>query len=411
MTRFDFSQPAFRASVLSFLGSRFVVLTAAWLGLSNLPRLYHGGPITEFALGWDGAWYAGIAKVGYFVPPAPSVSNLAFPPVLPLLAHLLGELFGALGVTIDDPDYGSYALAGLIVSNVAFLVALYLLWHLVAASHPQAVANRTLWLIAAFPAGIFWSAFYTESLFLLLVVGCLLAARRGIWPLAGALGALAQLTRWIGVVLVVVLIIEWVAARAKNANGQDTGITLSDHETPGWGDLGWVALIPLSLALCTLYAWSVSGNFWIILQARAGMGQTFSLFPLTYARGVSLLWQSLAQSGPDRDLVLTIGYGNSIYMWLDLCLPVIFAILGVIGWRQGWLLPGDLAWLIAGIIFPLSTGTTFSMTRYLMPVWPAAVVLVRLGTRWPLIPRVWLAASTVLLAVCAYLFANEKWIG
>jgi hypothetical protein len=411
MPRFDFSSQAFRASVLSFLSSRLVVLTAAWLGLSNLPRLYHGGPITEFALGWDGAWYAGIAKFGYFIPPAPAVSNLAFPPVLPLLAHLLGGLFSVFGLTIDDPDYGSYALAGLVVSNLAFLAALYFLWHLVAASHPQSVATRTLWLVAVFPAGVFWSAFYTESLFLLLVVGCLLAARRGIWPLAGALGALAQLTRWIGVVLVVVLIVEWLAARAKNDNGHDAGTTASDRKDPGWGDLGWVALIPLALALYTLCAWSISGNLWIIVQEHAAWGQSFTFFPLTYARGVGLLWQSVAQSGPDKDLVLTVGYGNSLYMWLDLGLPVIFVILGVIGWLRGWLMPGDLAWLLAGIIFLLSAGNTVSMTRFLMPFWPAAVVLARMGIRRPPIIWAWLAASTVLLAVYSYLFANEKWVG
>jgi hypothetical protein len=405
------SAPALRAALLSFAGSRLVILSAAWLGLANLPRLYHHGPITEFALGWDGAWYVGIAKFGYSVPPAPSVSNLAFPPVLPLLVQLLGGMFGAMGFTFDDPDYGSYAFAGLLISNVAFIAALYLLWQLVAANHPQVVANRTLWLLAVFPVGIFWSALYTESLFLLLVVGCLLAARRGIWPLAGVLGALAALTRWIGVVLVAVLIVEWLAARAKSTGEPSREVLPTDHKSPHWSDLGWIALIPLSLALFALYAQSVSGSLWIVLKSRASLGQSFSAFPITYAKGISLLWQSLAQSGPDRDLVLALGYGNSLYMWLDLCLPVLFVILGVIGWRRGWLLPGDLAWLFLGIIFPLSTGTTFSLTRYLMPVWPAAIVLARLSLRRPRLVHAWFTFSTFLLGICAYLFASEKWIG
>jgi hypothetical protein len=405
------STPAFWAAVWSFSGSRVLVFLASWLGLSQLPRYYHGGPLSEFALGWDGAWYVEIARDGYHILPPPGVSNLAFPPILPVLVRLLGGLFGSVGLTFDDPDYGNWALAGLIISNIAFFLALYFLWHLVAQYHPQAVANRTLWLLAVFPLGVFWSALYTESLFLLLTVGCLLAARRGIWPLAGLLGAVAVLTRWIGIVMIGVLLVEWIAARRniRDQHGQDA--QLPARQAPTWRDLGWVALIPLALGGYALYVQAAFGNFGIVLQARTQLGQYLSFFPLTYARGVSLLWQSLTQTGPDRDVVLTLGYGNSLYMWLDLGLPIVFALLGVIGWRRGWLLPSDLAWLALGMFFSLSSGTTFSVTRYLMPLWPAAIVLARLSMRWPNLGRAWLGASTALLAICAYLFANEKWIG
>ena len=64
-------------------------------------------------------------------------------------------------------------------------------------------ARRTVVLIAFFPAAVFFSAAYTESLFLALSVGVLLAARRERWALAGALGALAAATRSMGVLLIV----------------------------------------------------------------------------------------------------------------------------------------------------------------------------------------------------------------
>src|SRR5690348_13033592 len=106
--------------VASFLTTRAIVFLAAWLGLSQVPRFYHKGPLTEVALGWDGAWYVGIAQAGYRLVPPPGASNIAFPPLLPLLTHLLGTLFGAAGVTGDDPDFGTWALAGLLISNLAF---------------------------------------------------------------------------------------------------------------------------------------------------------------------------------------------------------------------------------------------------------------------------------------------------
>jgi hypothetical protein len=405
------SSPAFHAALWSFSCSRALVFLASWFGLGQLPRFYHAGPLSEFALGWDGAWYVEIASNGYHIVPPPGVSNLAFPPILPVLVRLLGGLFGSVGLTFDDPNYGNWALAGLIISNVAFFLALYFLWHLVAEHHPQAVANRTLWLLALFPVGVFWSALYTESLFLLLTVGCMLAARRRMWPLAGFLGAVAVLTRWIGIVMIGVLLVEWIAARRNRQDHYGQDARLPARQAPAWRDLGWVALIPLALGGYAFYVQSAFGNFGIVLQARAQLGQYFSFFPLTYARGVSLLWQSLTQTGPDRDVVLTLGYGNSLYMWLDLGLPIVFALLGVIGWRRGWLLPSDLAWLALGMFFSLSSGTTFSVTRYLMPLWPATIVLARLSLRWPNLGRAWLGASAALLVVCAYLFANEKWIG
>src|SRR4051794_31250616 len=96
-----------RAAVAPFLITRAVVILAAWMGAAALPRLYHQGLFTEIALGWDGAWYAGIARDGYSVPPA-GASNLAFPPLLPLLTGLLGNVLHLLALDAGDPAYGPW---------------------------------------------------------------------------------------------------------------------------------------------------------------------------------------------------------------------------------------------------------------------------------------------------------------
>src|SRR5690349_17419158 len=186
----------FQAPLASFVTTRVVVILAAWMGVSDLIRsnpVYHKGPFVEGALLWDAAWYLGIAQAGYHAPTPTVTSNLAFPPLLPLLVRWGGAGMQALGLDAGNAQYGPWALAGVLISNAAFLVALVLLRHLVALDHPAEVADRTVWLVAALPLGVFWSAFYTESLFLGLAVGAVLAARRGWWPLAGALGGLAVL--------------------------------------------------------------------------------------------------------------------------------------------------------------------------------------------------------------------------
>jgi len=402
---------AIRAALRSFLVTRTVVVLAAGLGVSQLTRTYHKGLFTEAALMWDGAWYAGIAKDGYFLPPPPNASNLAFPPLLPFLTRLLGGFFGYLGFSAGDPDYGNWALAGIVISNLSFFAALYVLWRLVVLDNPPAVADQTLWLIAAFPVSVFWSALYTESLFLLLAVGCLFAARRNAWPVAGILGGLAVLSRWPGVVLIGVLLVEWLAARRASHFNLRGGEETSRPAVVSWKALCWIGLIPLALGCYAAYVQTVFGSPWLVLQARTQMGQSASLFPLTYIHGVSLLWQSVSQTGPDRDLVLQLGYGNSLYMWLDLGLPWVFVGLGIFGWRRHLLRPGDLAWLGLGLIFPLSLGTTFSLTRYLMPLWPALVIGARLSLHWPFFGRALLIGAAGMSALTAYLFANGKWIG
>lgn len=407
--------PALWATLISFLTTRIVVGFSAWAGVNQLlavhPHSYYRGPLTTVALMWDGNWYAGIAQYGYAQPPTPGDTNLAFPPLLSLLARLLGGVFGFFGMAADDPKSGSIALAGVVISNLAFFAALYVLWHLVALDHPPAVANWTLWLVAAFPLGIFWSAFYTESLFLLLSVSCLLAARRGLWGWAGVLGGLAALTRWPGVLLAIVLLVEWISARRERAMRIiPTSQTL--------GSLAAIALVPLSLLGHMLFLKVTVGHALAMLSSHVqGWHETLSFFPLTYAESVGLLWERVWKGGPAQAIgsMLTPWpeqtTGNTLYLWLDLGVPLLFVGLGVLGWRRGWLRTSDLAWLGLGIVFALSWSTTLSVGRYMMPLWPALVVSARLCVRWPIPGRLYLVGASVLLALTAYLFAGAKWVG
>jgi hypothetical protein len=407
--------PALKATLISFLTTRIIVDFSAWAGVSQLlavhPHSYYRGPVTTVALLWDGSWYAGIAQYGYAQPPTPGDINLAFPPQLPLLARLLGGVFSFFGMAADDPNSGSVALAGLVISNLAFFAALYVLWHLVVLDHPPAVANWTLWLVAAFPLGIFWSAFYTESLFLLLSVSCLLAARRGLWGWAGVLGGLAALTRWTGVLLAIVLLVEWISARRERA-------VRASPTSRSLGSLAAIALVPLSLLGHMLFLKVTVGHALAMLNSHAqGWKETLSFFPLTYAESVGLLWQRVLNSGLEQAIrsMLTPwpkqATGNTLYLWLDLGVPLLFVGLGVLGWKRGWLRASDLAWLGLGIAFALSWSTTLSVGRYMMPLWPALVVGARLCVRRPILGLLYLAGASVLSALTAYLFAGANWVG
>jgi hypothetical protein len=412
----SYAWPALRTTLTSFLATRIVVSCSAWASVNHLliihPHSFYRGPFTTAALMWDGVWYAGIAQYGYAQPPTPGDINVAFPPLLPLLARLLGSVFSFLGIAVDDPKSGSVALAGVVISNIAFFVALYALWHLVVLDHPQAVAGWTLWLVAAFPLGIFWSAFYAESLFLVLSVTCLLAARRGLWGWAGVLGGLAALTRWPGMLLVVVLLVELISAR------RETAVRVSSTTPRILSSLAAIGLIPLSLLGHMLFLKATVGHALGMLSSHAqGWHETLSFFPVTYAESVSSLWLRVSQTGPTKTILSMLTprpeqtTGNILYLWLDLGLPLLFAGLGLLGWRRGWLRPSDLVWLGSGIVFALSWSTTLSVARYMMPLWPALVVAARLCAGRPMLGRLYLIGAGVLLALTAYLFAGAKWVG
>lgn len=198
----------------ALLASRLVVLGAGLAGALMVPRRIGWWPadptrITERlgwvgnvlaapAVRWDSIHYLGIAQHGYT-----SMSATVFFPVYPMLVHLVGDVLG------------SEAGAGVVVSLVALLVALVLMHRLTTLELGRRAADVTVGLLAFAPLSLFFSAVYTESLFLALSVGSIYAARRGRWRLACALAGVAAATRVTGVVLVIPLAIMRFNERRK----------------------------------------------------------------------------------------------------------------------------------------------------------------------------------------------------
>jgi hypothetical protein len=151
---------------------------------------------------WDASWYLVIAHYGYR-PDFGSftASRTAFFPLYPLGIRALSGL-GLAPV-----------LAGVLISLVAFGLALYGIHRLTTLelirAHPSAaradvgaVARLAVLLTAFAPMAFFFSAVYTESLYLALSVGLFWCARNGRWAWVGVLGALAAATRSAGVLLI-----------------------------------------------------------------------------------------------------------------------------------------------------------------------------------------------------------------
>ena len=108
---------------------------------------------------------------------------------------------------------GHPLLAGLIVSLVAFLLALLYFWRWTADRLDADTATGAVWLLSAFPLGVFFSAAYTESLYLLIVVGACYYAERRQFARSAAVGFLGGLVRPNGLLLSIP--IAWTAFVAE----------------------------------------------------------------------------------------------------------------------------------------------------------------------------------------------------
>lgn len=206
-----------RIAVRAFVATRVVVwlsgaLAAHFAGLSRQAPAFdplgltHGfGSLGDVLLApaarWDSVWYVNIANNGY-----QDSTHAAFFPLYPFLSRAVGA------------PVGSALLGGLVVSLVAGVAGLAALHRLALIElGDRRAAELAVWMLACFPAAFFLSAVYSESLFLALSVGCVLAARHGRWGWAGLLGLLAAATRSAGVVLLVPLALMWWQAAPRRA--------------------------------------------------------------------------------------------------------------------------------------------------------------------------------------------------
>jgi hypothetical protein len=160
-------------------------LTISWQGL-----------LLEPWQRFDALRYLRLAREGYA-----HEEDSVFPPLYPLLIRGLGNLWSG--------GHAGQLAAALLISNLAGLGLLILLYRVTTAEFGEAYATRTLVYLLLFPTGFFLFAPYTESLFMLLALGSLWAGRNGRFWLAGTLGLLASLTRLTGWVLVIPLLCEW----------------------------------------------------------------------------------------------------------------------------------------------------------------------------------------------------------
>ena len=200
---------ALRAVALPFVVTRGGVLlvgmaASVFIGYTpepGTPSAWHvaADPLRNLLARWDTFWYLDIATRGYHWNGNPlEQQNVVFFPLFPLLMRAGGAAIG-----------GHPLLAGLLVSLTAFLLALAYFWRWTADRLGADAASGAVWLLSAFPLALFFSAVYTESLYLLLLVSACYHAERRQYGRSAVIGFLGGLVRPNGLLLSVP--IAWTA--------------------------------------------------------------------------------------------------------------------------------------------------------------------------------------------------------
>jgi hypothetical protein len=331
---------------------------------------------------WDTGHYVSIALNGY----NPATENPGFFPLYSILMAILEPVLP-----------GGMLSAGLIVSWIACVAALTVIYRLTDDLFGPRLAERTVVFLVAFPFAFYLCSAYSTSLFLALSAASLYSMRRGHWWMAGLWAGLASGTRQAGVLLAFAFVIEYLRQR----DWRPSRIR--------WNAAA-IALVPTGLIGYALYNWYAFGDPLKFVHVRAFWGQKATWPWMGTERSVQVIADVASGGAIFQPLV--------VLNLIDLAAvpaALVLLVLAVVGpWRLGeqawYLVATAFTGLLMALMLPFGgTVPLHGVPRYFLEMLPAFMVLARIGEnryfeRFYLIPAIAVQA-TLLIA-----YFNNIWL-
>lgn len=353
---------------------RIGLLLVGYLGSLAFPRIANSGigAISEYGdfdywaslAQWDGGHYFDIASRGYL-----EQADYAFFPLYPLLTKIISYVF-----------FGNILLSGLIVANISFLAFLLVFYRYICKNASQKEAWTTIITFLLFPTTFFAVSFYSESVFLLLIVLVFTFIKSKNLFLAAILSSFAYLARFVGVFLAISVFyvyFEGIKFEVKN------------------------------LGRKFFYTWiSFFGFLFYGLYLQVSTNDPFRFL------SAQTFWQR-SSSDPFSTIfsyfwAFIIGHNRPINDYFDFLAVLVFSSILILGIKK---ISAPL-WIFSMlvILIPASTSTLTSMPRYVLASIGAFVIIGKYLDKRPYLKiPVWsllLVLQTVLLA----LFINGYWV-
>jgi Gpi18-like mannosyltransferase len=365
-------------------------------------RPYLLEPFLNDHVAWDSEYYLSIAVGGYQDPVMRAIPqdytwsdpqvmpqaaqpgwvsmNHAFFPFYPWMMHALAVPLAGFGLN----KIATAALAGVLVSLLGTLGAMFALHDMARDSEGEAGGIRAAFYLLIFPAAMFLAQVYTEGLFLGLSFGALALARRKRWIWAALLAACATWTRAAGALLALPMGLFWL---------KEGGFRRL-FSTGWWKEAGRIILI--------------ASPVWAYLAFNALLGRPFHIVETSFfGRGLLLIDRSWLAWKDAFARMLSSNLQGRTYFMVEFA-AIAFGLLACI-----WMFKRESAlsvYSLCTILFSLTSGGAQGMHRYVM----AAPVIFLLAARWgkrEAFDRVWTLVNVLLLGVFAILFSFDLWAG
>ena len=367
-------RPAFADALRAFTLTRPAVLAVGFGAVITFGVLPSSDqpPNPRYALRdlparFDANWYAGIALEGYHWQHSfERQQNIAFFPAYPMLMRAAGRFTGAFDERLSrDRQIVRLTWAGLLVSLVAFLFAAWYFATLARELFEHDRAGAALILLAAYPFAVFFSAAYTESLFLLAALGAWYHARHREYVRAGAWGLLIGLTRPNGFFLSVPLVL--IALGMRDGATSRAPAAAGSWRVPGfahpisWTGVGAAVMPGVGMLLYTAWLYQESS------------------VPFAWAR-VQVAWGRVVGAAAPDDFFSALSSTGLVQLIIDHpyrslnAIGLVFAVLLITPvWRK--LGPAWTGYVLLNIVPPLFAGGLLSMGRLTSTLFPLFLAL------------------------------------
>jgi Dolichyl-phosphate-mannose-protein mannosyltransferase len=344
-------------------------------------RLHDLGYFTDIWARWDSDFFLHIAQNGY------DGTSAAFHPLYPALIAGLGRAF-----------FGHYVLAGVVISLLCCLGSFFLLYRLAEERLGAEGAERSVLYLAVFPMALFLQAVYSESLFLLLVLGAFALAERNRFAGAGLVAGLAILTRAAGLALLPALAL------------------LAWHHRDRLRALAGIALAVPVAAVYPLVLWQQVGDPWAFANAQDRWHRH-----LSRAGPLGGVWDGLVAGWRGLEQFV-VGHGthvpaaNPMHAAAEnvqgLAFLALFLVLTVVAWRRFGAPYGLFAALSLAIplSYPSSRWPLLSLPRFGLVIFPLFLALAAVTATRPRLHTAVVACSALFLGVAIVQWALWQWV-
>ena len=378
------ARPHVDAACRAFLITRpaifaIAIAAVATIGITSTPGfVLSRDPVANVPARFDAGWYGGIALDGYYWDNTfQRQRNIAFFPALPLLMRPVGAVLGMYDHTVPRERRMLRALwAGTVVSLVAFFWALYYVSRLAEDLIGAERARAAPLLLAAYPFAVYFSAPYTESLFLLAAAGASFHFLRRDWAAASIWGLLAGLARpngcFLSVALGLLALTQGISDKGQGIRDKGQGIRdvvlrLAVAAMPGIGML-----------LFTLYLHQLTGGVWFAwARSHEAWGRTYAGF------GPLLNLAQLLRDEPFLPLVMNNPFNAINAIGVLFALALTYPVFRRLGFAWG-------VFVLINLLPPLFAGGLVSMGRLTSTLFPlfialAAIVPARAVPGWAVV--------------------------